>query len=180
MLIADLISLEDIILIGLMLLSVAILMRRTARRSGRSRKRDVLSEVRAEMHSAEQAEVSHLNQLEVRLFDYEREVGARISTTLSVLDELVQEADHEIARLETLLDKKKEGRISAATDGRPDLVAPDASSESALDPEEREMIRHLTDAGFSVEEVAECVGCSETLVQAFLDESRRERGSDAA
>jgi hypothetical protein len=87
-----------------------------------------------------------LGELEVRLYDFDREVTARVETTLSTLDRLIEEADREISRLEELL-----ARTEPARPGRRQIPT--------LTADDRRLVRHLLTAGYSTEEVARLVGC---------------------
>lgn len=195
MLIAQTLDEVQIILIGLSFLVAAFLLRRNVTLSGKSRRRDVVEEVREDFRQREQTTVAHIHQMETHLHDYGREVEGRIHTTLTVLDQLVLEADQEIARLETLLEET--GRTltnRTKTDSRrvPDIIdhatpprfpgadEPDAESIPAsgrrrekgvrISAEKRRMIACLGQAGFSASEIAVCLDCPADLVQSVLDD----------
>ena len=140
-------------LVGVAILFVAFLMRRTAVRVGRSKNRDPAKEVRNAFLQAEQKGKSKIEQLEIRLYDHSREVEARIETRIAMLDQLVQSADEEVARLKTLLDLKPQSSCS---------------NNSLPDDSARRMIRHLCSAGFSISEVAGLTGCPEQEIRDVL------------
>ena len=89
----------QLILLGLAMLVVAFVLRRTAIRGRRSPERQKRSDQRA-WHSPE---TSTLERLEVRLYDYQRQVEGRIQTSLTLLERLIHEADEQCRRLEQLL-----------------------------------------------------------------------------
>ncbi|MDZ4686951.1 MAG: hypothetical protein SH850_17895 [Planctomycetaceae bacterium] len=80
----------------------------------------------------------------------------RIEQQLTELDRLIVEADEEIARLEATL---------AAS--RPGL-----SSDRPLTPPEQQRCFAMWEAGFTVEEIADCLVTAPRSVQAALDEWR--------
>ena len=139
--------------VGVAILFVAFLMRRTAVRIGRSKNRDPVKEVRDAFLQAEKNGKSKIAQLEIRLYDHSREVEARIETRIAMLDQLVQSADEEVARLKILLDLKPQS--SRSIDGLPD----DSSQR---------MIRHLCSAGFSISELTGLTGCTEQEIRNVL------------
>ncbi len=139
----------NLIFLGLMIWS-AMMLRNSAARSRRSRNRDVSRELKSELQKKERSAESQIHQLEVRLHDYDRDVAARVETTLTMLDQLIAEADREIVRLETLLEKRKGGKVSP------------------LSPEQRRMVVHLAGAGYSIHEIAKLVDHSADQIAAIL------------
>jgi hypothetical protein len=115
--------------------------------------------------TAEQFEQS-LGELEVRLFDFDREVTARVETTLSTLDRLIEEADREIGRLEDLL-------------ARTERTLPGRGHRPVLTAEDRRLVRHLLTAGYSTEEVARLVGCTAAEVLAADSDADTDEDSDS-
>ncbi|MCH9653179.1 MAG: hypothetical protein K0U86_05290 [Planctomycetes bacterium] len=89
----------NLILTGGMILVVAWALRKTFRNQRRVRDRNPLHEAQQELTQIEQSQLNRLNQLEIKLYEYGREVEARTDNRLRVLDELLQEADREINRL---------------------------------------------------------------------------------
>ncbi|MBI1347139.1 hypothetical protein GC163_12725 [bacterium] len=120
------------------------------------------------VHCDEQATLANsatgkLHELEVRIFDYGREVEARIDLQLRVLDQLIVDADREIARLEALL---AESRCEWVT-------------QRDLSRQEQQRCFAMREAGFTVEEIAYCLNATADTVQQALDEWQAP-GSEAA
>jgi hypothetical protein len=132
---ADILIGPNLFALGVVVLT-AVLLRPSATRGRRSR--GTVRETPAERPAAERASVP-----DVRLSDCDREVPGRVETTLTTLDELITEADAEIARLEDLL---AETASKHPTDFTPHL--------RRLLPRDRQMVRHLLAAGYSPTEVA--------------------------
>ncbi|GAB4157078.1 MAG: hypothetical protein Tsb009_34100 [Planctomycetaceae bacterium] len=149
-------------LLGVAILFVALLMRRSAvRRSRKSRMSDPVQEVRLAFAKAEKEGRSELEKLEMRLYEFSREMEAGMETRLARLDQLVQQADKEIARLEVLLRLQQPG---------------ENSSPNVLNASERRIIRHLHAAGYSNSEIASLTGHDES---AFRDLLRTDEPDDS-
>lgn len=197
MLFADIMSGPQLTLLGFTLALVALLMRRSAKRVMKSKNRDVLSEVQSEMRDAERSHVAAIQRSEVRVYDFHREVQGRVDGTLALLEELVAQADKEIDRLEQLL----EGTRPAASPHprRPDITdgpAPmlrniagasriengfNESAEPALpNADDRRMARHLYQAGFHADEIADCLQLTVNQVEAIIADDRQQGLADAA
>jgi hypothetical protein len=102
-----------------------------------------------------------LANLEVRLYDYAREVEARLEKRIVELNTLVAAADKEIMRLTDLLKNSPAGQESPASPtGRTPPI--DVSGP------QQEMILHLHDAGYSVPEIAHMVGRPPEAVDSVL------------
>eukprot|EP00913_Durusdinium_trenchii_P035300 g33030.t1 len=121
-------GLESVVL-GMAILFVAFLLRRNAVRGRKSQNRDIVGEVREEFLQQEKQGASKLEKLELRLYDYSREVEARIETRIALLDQLVVAADAETTRLESQLKLHLENADEAA--------------RQRATPEQRRMIEHL-------------------------------------
>lgn len=115
---------------------------------------DTMSDVRAMENSAR----GIVQKLEVRAYDYSREVEARIDNRLAVLDQLIVDADREIERLQAML---SEARQSAA------------EPERELSMSEQQRCFALKEGGFSVEEIARCLQTSSANVEHALNEWQR-------
>lgn len=89
--------------------------------------------------------------------DDRRAVEWRVEHHLSALDELILEADREIARLEALLARQQ----------------PDVIPFPALSCADQQRCFELWESGLTVEETAEQLQTSAAAVQAALDEWRR-------
>lgn len=104
MIFADLFSGPMAILLGMAMLAIAFVMRRSGRKRGKaSEKRDVVAEVRREAALNESSAHSRLEQLEVRLYEYGREIDGLAETRIATLRHLIDEADEKIAELQALL-----------------------------------------------------------------------------
>ena len=181
----------QIVLLGLLILVVGFLLRRSFMLNKRSRKRDPASEVRKEMHAAERSATSGIRKLEIRLHDYGREVEGRVQTTLTLLDRLILEADRESHRLLTLLGDS--GTIGDESDmlRQPDVVIPDSSSvivESGepnpatvaqpLSAEQQEMVGQLQGGGYTLEQIARLLRRSPNDILSVLRQADDSAGKD--
>lgn len=115
---------------------------------------DTLDDVRV----AESSARGIVQKLEVRAYDYSREVEARIDNRLSTLDQLIVDADREIERLQAML-----------AESRQSYAEPDRE----LTPSEQQRCFALKEAGFAVDEIARCLQTSPTGVERALNEWQR-------
>ncbi len=144
---------------------------------------------RREASEAMERVATHVNQFELRLYDFNREVEGRIETRLTQLDQLVVEADREIVRLQDLLRKKGTDNTTAAG---PDITLPGSSAKTSaqpsaqtgdatrgpLTPWQRRMVLHLSEAGYNAREVAALIDREEEEVKIALEiERRQSRGA---
>ena len=160
----------ETILLGLRILDTAFLLGRTVFLSGRSRDRDVLSEVRDEVHDAENSRLAYFRKREVRFHDLAREVEGRSQTQIHVGEQLVEDADRRIDELRQILDASS--KPSAASSQQPNW---DGSASG-----DRAQILNLAQAGFRTDEIARCVDCSEQDVQSTLENALGANHTDAA
>jgi hypothetical protein len=194
---------SELILPGAILVVAAWFLRRRARRKTIC-PRDPLREVQAEFRRKESSPAGQLNQLEVRLYDFAREVEGRIQTRISLLNQLVLDADREIDRLQQLIARAENGSSSSIDQTvrrAPDVVvaAPDSLQSlrphSATSPAAEPMISPslpaisdadlqtvyaLTDAGFRPEETAAVTGLPVGRVTLLLHQLRTSPRSRAA
>ena len=91
------------IIAGLLFVAVVFVLLRTVLRKKSSRATGRRSEARENAEEAELGAAARAEMLEVRLFDFAREVEARMQTQIAVLDRLIVEADSEIVRLKEVL-----------------------------------------------------------------------------
>ncbi len=133
-----LLSGPNLMFLGLLIWS-ALMVKTAAVKSRRSRNRDVAKELQNELREKRRSAEGQFHQLEVRLHDYDRDVAARVETTMVMLDQLIAEADREIVRLETLLQERQE---------KPGIC---------LSPEQRRMVVHLAGAGYAKHEIANLI-----------------------
>lgn len=114
MVFADLLSGPMAILLGMAMLAIAFVMRRSGRKRGKaSEKRDVVAEVKREAELNESSAHSRLEQLEVRLYDYGREIDGLAETRIATLRHLIEEADEKITELRAMLDSDDDTDRSA-------------------------------------------------------------------
>lgn len=194
MLLAESLSHFQLILLGLSMVVIAFLLRRTATLNARSRSRSAQPSPSRKTHETEKTGISRLEEMEVRLFDYEREVEGRVQTTLTLLDQLVEDADRESAKLQELLEEVEQTYKQNRARRVPDLIQHDDDSHSPertsrserfafptddVALEKRRMIVYLADAGFEVSAIAHSVDCSVDDVQRIL-KHRRSNRNDAA
>ncbi len=175
----------DLVLIGSLILVVIFVLRRSSILSQRSRGRDVLNEVRDDLRKAEQSAAGGIRRLEVRLYDYGREIEGQVQTRMTALDQLVLEAEQEAARLKQLLAESRQRGLSQAEQIYPAEHATVSSSKSdatdrserLLAAEQRRMIVLLFDAGYSPEQIATLTSRSASLIATVLDEERMDRAA---
>ncbi|MFN0195588.1 MAG: hypothetical protein ACKVT0_02510 [Planctomycetaceae bacterium] len=137
-----------------------------------------------------------LQKMEVRMYDYSREVEARIGTQLAVLDRLMNEAQRETDRLEELLEltqqRKRQFELPSDADREFDLDGerrilslPHASThnrkaEPVGDPksepspihfsvEQKQIIVYLRHAGFRPDEIARCMERTVSEIERVID-----------
>ncbi|MDA0832519.1 MAG: hypothetical protein O2955_21905 [Planctomycetota bacterium] len=159
--------------VGVLFLAVALFaLWRTRRRS----KSNTIAEAARDRTEAVQSQHQFLQKLEVRLYDYSREVEGRIESRLAILDQLMVEAQRETDRLEELLERTQANKdqFASSSDISPDIIsltriAPshqslDDSSQAGspmlpfhLSVEQRQMIVYLHQAGFRADEIARCM-----------------------
>lgn len=109
--------------LGLLVLLLAFLMRRAGRRSRRTADRDVPAEVRNEFRAAENSAKRELQKLEVRLYDFSREVDALTQTRIALLQQLITEADRLLQQLQQQLDEAGKNPSSAEPPSDPAQAA---------------------------------------------------------
>jgi hypothetical protein len=121
------------------------------------RGKDSLAAAHEEVQSLESSARGIVQKLEVRAYDYSRDVEARIDNRLSVLDRLIVDADREIERLQAML---AESRRASAVDRE-------------LTPDEQQRCFALRESGFEIAEIARCLNASAVSIQHALDEWQR-------
>lgn len=183
---------KDFFVLGGLFLVTAWLLFRGARRRAESALRNSPVEVQSEPRSQEMSDTSRLRELEVRLHEYGREVEAHMQTRIAVLDRLLREADREIIRLTRLLERQRiesavaeapAGSSAAEGSGGPDiLLLPGARpgrerrhpADTPLTPAQRQMLRHLAEAGYSPEQLAGLLSRPLATIRAALAEDLRD------
>jgi predicted RNase H-like nuclease (RuvC/YqgF family) len=92
--------------IGLMIITSMLMFRNSKLRRDLHAK-NPLKEVRDEFSKLENTPHGTIQKMEVRLYDYEREVQARIENTMILLDQLLHEAHEETDRIHKALHEMK-------------------------------------------------------------------------
>jgi len=154
----------SLISLGLLFLTAGVLLWRVSRQRQRLEKQDPLRDLEREARQRQQSPDAIIHEMEVRLFDYGREVEGRVETTLTVLDRLIIDAEQEIQRLETLLQASRTTGESL-----------NPSAAEILSPEQSRRIPALLQAGLTDEEIARCLGCASEVVKQI----RNQRGHAA-
>ncbi|WP_299459549.1 hypothetical protein [uncultured Gimesia sp.] len=175
---------SNLILTGGLILVVAWALRRSFREQRRVRNRNPLNEAQQELNTLEQSQYNRLNQLEVKLYEYGREVDARSDDRLRVLDELLLDADREINRLRTQLALSQQSFHAPApapkSESGPDILVYENSRKYSAASERRTMMVYLSQAGFSAQEISNCFYCSLAEVETILAEENKPPATDIA
>ncbi len=100
---SQLISGQSLIVPGLAVVIFVFLMGRTFVQSRKPGEYRPSSRTKEDAPPLEASAEAAVEKLEVRLFDFAREVEARMQTRMTVLDRLIVDADREILRLQDLL-----------------------------------------------------------------------------
>ena len=137
----------------------------------RSASRRPHKEAIQEINARTQIPDSRIRELEIRLHDYDREVSARVSNTLNILDQLVTDAMRESEHLEQLVQQATQLGVG------PKLFQPE--QESILTDEQSHRCKELLGFGLTTSEVARALMISEELVIASKHR-RTESDRDAA
>lgn len=153
----------DYLMLALACGGMTMWMLRSQRRSAEPRASNVAGRLE-EQRILESTSRSLVDSLEIRLYDYSRDVEARIQNRIEVLDLLVQEADRELLRLQRLLEEARRPEESASIP----MSAADARSS-----EFSQRVFALHEAGFSPQEIAGCLGAPVADVDHVLNEWRR-------
>ena len=119
---SEIITGQSLIVFGLAVVAFIFLMRRTFLRPRGLPGRQPSPTDKTGLESTPLSAETVVEKLEVRLFDFAREVEGRMQSRIAVLDRLIVDADREILRLQDLL---------SATRG---LGGRGAASEAFVDP----------------------------------------------
>ncbi len=188
---ADLPGGGQFVVLGFMLVLVAVILRRAAPRLPRRPARDAVYDLQDEIREIETGHASRLEKMELRLHDFARDVEARIQTRLTLLDELVFDADQEIARLQQLLEQTRGGPQlvkpfgpDSTTRARAAVPAADESSAAEMtaggDDRQKARIYALADAGLTAKDIADQTGQPLARVILCLNLRSAARWTDAA
>lgn len=113
---------QTIIAIGLSVVALVFILRRTVMRTGSASRRQPASQTPAEIEAAENCATALVEQLEVRLYDFAREVEGRVTTKIALLDRLIINADREIIRLEQVLAESRRLGGTSVSARQPDAI----------------------------------------------------------
>lgn len=172
---------SNLIVTGGLILAIAWMLRKNYRTQHRVRNRNPLNEAQQELSKIEQSQLNRLNQMEIKLYEYGREVEARSDDRLHVLNELLQEADREINRLrQQLALVAQQNPTGNPVKPGPDILMHENSETISVTSEQRSMIVYLNQAGFSAQEISNCFHHSLTNIEAIIDEANGQRNTDVA
>ena len=131
---------QTIIAIGASVVALVFILRRTVLRTvlrtGPMSRSHSASQTPAEIEAAQNSAADGVEQLveqfEVRLYDFAREVEGRMQTKIAVLDRLIINADREIIRLEQVLAESRRLGNASASGRQPDAIvspSPDGNDQ---------------------------------------------------
>jgi hypothetical protein len=123
---------QTIIAIGLSVVGLVFILRRIIMPSGLRAGRNFAGQTPAEIETAENSATAIVEQLEVRLYDFAREVEGRMQTKIAVLDRLIINADREIIRLEQVLAESRRLGNAPAAPRRPDAIISQSPDDQDL------------------------------------------------
>jgi hypothetical protein len=123
---------QSVIVLGLSLLALVFILRRTVLRPRFAERRRPFTEIAERDDSLELSGSAVVEKLEVRLYDFAREVEGRMQTKIAVLDRLIVDADREIIRLEQVLaEARRTGRPIPGVSRQPDAIVPQDRQDAA-------------------------------------------------
>src|SRR5579864_1889526 len=99
----ELIDGRSLIVFGLAFVAFVFVLRRFFLKVHAAHGRDSQTDAGENFEAAEAGAVRATEMLEVRLFDFAREVESRMASRMAVLDRLIVDADREILRLQEVL-----------------------------------------------------------------------------
>ena len=132
---SPLITGQSVVVFALAVVIFVFLMRRTFLRHQKAGRGQPHLPGTADATTVDTSAEAAVEQLEVRIFDFAREVEARMQTRSAVLDRLIIDADREIVRLQDLL---------AATKG---IGSPDSKGGPLDDPRTAKASRNARPPG---------------------------------
>jgi hypothetical protein len=145
-------------LFGILVISAALFVGRAFTRPGAA-----AAPSEEDSEHAESMAARRVAALEVRIYDFSREIEAKLEKRAVELDALVAASDREIVRLTDLLKKSSTGKESRV----PDLVR-HVDSASGVSGTQEQMILHLHGAGYSIAEISHMVGRPPEAVNSVL------------
>jgi hypothetical protein len=122
---------QTVIALGLSIVALVFILRRTVLRRCFSEPQRPFAATSHEDDSLELSGAAVVEKLEVRLYDFAREVEGRMQTKIAVLDRLIVDADREIIRLEQVLAESRRTAAAQATARAPDAIIPPLQRDAA-------------------------------------------------
>jgi len=105
----DFLTRNDWFVISLFLVTMSYFLFRPRRFSSKAQGGDrTLESIRDSYDRNSRETVKNANRVEVKLFEYEREVEGRMQTRLAVLDQLILESERKIEMLQRVLDASRQ------------------------------------------------------------------------
>lgn len=159
------------ILLGVAVLITGVVLSRSFRRAKAMANRDPADEARRDFARAEQSQVTVFNRLELRLYDFAREMEGRLETRMALLDQLIAEADREIAQMQELLSDANGKDVAGAEVLRfthPAEAGVSADSDIPAADVAR-MLDHLRRAGLDAQQIAVCLGQPIARIRRWLE-----------
>jgi hypothetical protein len=170
MLFADAFTPDQYVLLGLLTLGTGLYLRRGWKKGNVIRSRKPLAEARESMRQAENTPQGIPKQAEENLTEYTREIEGRVETRIERLDQLIVEADKEIARLEETLETRRDTTERSKNSAGPDLVLHPQAREGSTEIRSDRAILAFFTAGYAPAEIAILVSRTEDDVRAILDQ----------
>ncbi|MBI3862425.1 MAG: hypothetical protein HY290_11070 [Planctomycetia bacterium] len=123
---------HSLIVLGLSIVALVLILRRTLLRPRFAKSNRSSPEIVEKDDSIELSTAAVVEKLEVRLYDFAREVEGRLQTKIAVLDRLIVDADREIIRLEQVLaETRRSGAASPPGSRQPDAVVSPTHPDAA-------------------------------------------------
>ena len=158
------------ILLGIAVLITGVVLSRSFRKAQALANRNPADEARRDFARAEQSQSAVFNRLELRLYDFAREMEGRLETRMALLDELIAEADREIARMQELLANSRGGtRGSETLRFTPPAQASAAADSDIPAADVARMLDHLRRAGLDAQQIAVCLGQPIARIRRWLE-----------
>ncbi len=119
----DFLTRDDWFLISLFLLVISYFLYRPRRVAARAEKTTYsLEGIRDSYDENARESTRNANRIEVKLFEYEREVEGRMQTRLAVLDQMILESERKIEMLQRVLEQSRsEGSVETGTSTRGEI-----------------------------------------------------------
>jgi hypothetical protein len=127
---------QTVIALGMAIVALVFILRRTILRPRDVEPRRPFNLAGEMNDSLELSASAVVEKLEVRLYDFAREVEGRLQTKIAVLDRLIVDADREIIRLESVLAESRRLGLSATVpthtpSRQPDAIVPESKRDAA-------------------------------------------------